>query len=371
MSPSLLSSAILALAVLTVTARAAPAQGTSAPTVGTVEARLEPVSRRSDFVGRVKAMERVDVVARVKGYLQAVKFDEGEFVKAGAPLYLIEPDEYQAAVQQAEGELQRADAALALGTVQLKRAEELFRKGTGSEVSRDQAAAAETQARGGVTTAKANLETAKLNLSYTKILAPIAGRIGMTNVTKGNVVGPESGVLATIVTQDPMQVVFPVSQRELLHVRRTNPVEDARNVEVRLRFSDGSEYDQPGRIDFLDVTIDTATDTITARAVFPNPRAKLIVGQLVQVVLQSDPEQEKIVVPQAALLADQRGTYVFVAEAGKAVQKRVKVSAGSGANVVVEEGLRPGEQVIVEGLQAVRPNQPVRAEPVAIDPGRS
>jgi membrane fusion protein (multidrug efflux system) len=170
--------------------------------------------------------------------------------------------------------------------------------------------------------------------------------------------------LTTIVSQDPMYVTFPVSQREFLQAKDGRDERDPKSIKVRIRFSDGSVYDQTGVIDFIDVSVDRTTDTVIARATIPNQRGALIDGQLVRVVLETGQPEEKVVIPQAALIADQQGVYVFAVEDGKAVVKRLKLGGESGADVVVEEGLSAGAQVIVEGLQGVRPGVAVRASPL-------
>src|SRR5262249_7492947 len=163
-----------------------------------------------------------------------------------------------------------------------------------------------------------------------------------------------------IVSQDPMYVTFPVSQRDFLRARERGENVDVQGINVRLRFANGTVYDQMGRINFVDVTVDRATDTVLVRATFPNPAGGLVDGQLVRVNLESGTPKEKVVVPQAALIADQEGAYVFVVEDGKAAVKRVKVGAETGPNIVVEQGLSDGDVVIVEGLQGVRPGAAVR-----------
>ena len=222
----------------------------------------------------------------------------------------------------------------------------------------------EEGAKGTLMTDEANLRTAKINLGYTDIVAPIAGKIGRTSLTKGNVVGPESGPLTTIVSQDPMYVTFPVSQREFLEAQDSSRERDTKSIKVRIRFSDGSTYDQLGVINFIDVSVDRTTDTVIARATIPNPKGVLIDGQLVRVVLESGKPEEAVVIPQSALIADQQGVYVFVVEDGKAAVKRLKLGDETGTEVVVEDGLSTGAQVIVEGLQNVRPGIAVRASPL-------
>jgi len=330
-----------------------------APPVGTVYAERRQVAQTRDYVGRVNAIDRVEVQARVKGYLEAVLFKEGDPVKIGDHLYHIEKGEYQAAVEQAQGALEQSKAKKALTTIQLQRAEDLLAKSAGTAVARDQALAEDQRAAGDIMSDQARLDNAHRNLGYTDIVSPIAGKISKTNVTSGNVVGPESGNLTLIVSQDPTYVTFPVSQREFLTLR-VNP----KDLKVKIRFADGTTYNQVGTINFVDVSVDRATDTVLVRATMPNPDGKLIDGELVTVVLETEQPQEKVMVPQAALIADQEGTYVFVVEDGKAAVRRIKPGGEIGPDVIVNDGLKGGEQVIVEGLQSIRPGQPVRAAPM-------
>jgi len=355
--PLLLMFAICA----TVPAYGQPAAPTTVP-VGVVKAELKPISKTKDFVGRVEAINRVQIMARVKGFLDDVKFKEGDLIKAGAPLYKIEPGLFQASVEQAQGALERAKAAKALTEIQLQRAQELMTRQAGTVVARDQALAADQQAQGQILTDQANLDTANINLGYTDITSPIAGKIGRTNITKGNVVGPDTGPLTLVVSQDPMYVLFPVSQVDVLEARKDQA--DVSNIKAKLKFSDGSTYDQVGEINFVDVTVDRGTDTVTLRATIPNPKGLLIDNQLVRVLLESGTPMEKVVIPQAALIADQEGVYVFVVDDGKAVVRRVKPGEESGTGIVIESGLSAGDLVVVEGLQSVRPGTPVRATPM-------
>jgi len=357
--------AILALCGVSAAANAQPAQQPTAIPVSVVVAERKPVTKTLDFVGRVDAMQRVDVKARVTGYLEGVLFKEGDLIKEGAPLYTIEKDQFEAAVEQAEGSLERSRGAKVLTEVQLQRAEELLAKSAGTAVARDQAQAQDQSAKGTVMIDEASLRTAKINLGYTSVASPIAGKVGKTNVTKGNVVGPDSGVLTVIVSQDPMYVTFPVSQREFLRVQETQHAVDLAGIKAELRFSDGSAYKHPGKINFVDVTVDRSTDTVLVRATFPNPDMGLVDGQLVRVGLAGGKAEEKIVIPQAALISDQEGVYVFIVADGKAAVRRVKPAGASGAGVVIEQGLDGGEQVVVEGFQGLRPGAPVRTTPQA------
>ena len=357
----LLATAILALCGAASLAYAQSNQAPTAVPVGVVTAEHKPVTKSLDFVGRVEAIQRVEVKARVTGYLEKINFKEGDQIKEGASLYNIEPDLFEAAVQQAEGSLERSKASKTLTEVQLSRAEELLAKQAGTQVARDQAFAADESAKGQIMVDEANLKTAKVNLGYTDITSPIAGKVGKTNITKGNVVSPDTGPLTIIVSQDPMYVTFPVSQREFLAAQEAHHKVDITGIRATLKFADGTSYQHDGKINFVDVTVDKATDTIQVRATFPNPESALVDGQLVRVALESEKTEEKIVIPQAALISDQEGVYVFVVDGGKAAVRRVKPGGTSGTGVVIEQGLSGGEQVVVEGGQALRPGIPVNA----------
>jgi membrane fusion protein (multidrug efflux system) len=331
--------------------------------VGVVRAELKAISSTADFVGRVESINRVQIVARVTGFLEDVKFKEGDMVKEGTPLYLIEQGLFKAAVESAQGAVERSKAAKTLTEIQLNRAQELLNRQAGTAVTRDQALAADQQAAGQILTDQANLDTAKINLGYTEINSPITGKIGRTNITKGNVVSPETGPLTLVVSQDPMYVTFPVSQTQVLQARQQGQTH-IDDIKVILKFSDGSTYDQVGHINFVDVTVDRATDAVTVRATIANPKGLLIDSQLVRVMLESGTPMEKLVIPQASLIADQQGSYVFVVDDGKAAVRRIKVGEESGTGVVIESGLSAGDLVIVEGLQNLRPGTPVRATPM-------
>jgi len=360
--------------VLFAAALAAPALAQQTPpaappavAVGVVAAEKKAINQQADFVGRVTAVERVEIKARIEGYLEEVLFKEGDLIKAGAPLYRIEKGTYEAAVQQAQGELERSKASLTLAAVQRERAVELLSKGAGTVVARDQAVAAESQAKGAMLTNEANLRNAQINLGYTDIVSPINGRIGRSALTKGNVVRPDSGVLTEIVSQDPMYVEFPVSQRDFLQMQERGNQGQIGSIKLRVRFANGKVYDQVGSINFVNVKVDRATDTILVRGDIPNPTGQLTDGQFVQVVLESGTPTEKVLIPQAALITDQQGIYVFAVQDGKAVIKRVKTGGVSGAQIIVDEGVAAGDEIIVQGLQTVRAGAAVKASPLQTD----
>jgi len=341
------------------------AQQPAATAVSVAKAELRPVTRAAEFVGRVEAPEKVEVRARITGFLQEVQFKEGDAVKSGDVLYRIEPETFQAAVQQAQGALLQAQGVLANATAQLARSQELVKTDAESRAQLDQRIAAQKSAQGDAIIADANLKTANVNLGYTQITAPISGEIGRSKLTKGNVVSPDSGVLTEIVSRDPMYVTFPVSQRMFLEVRREAESRPrGQGLNVRIKFSDGSTYDQTGAINFVDVTVNQSTDTILARATLPNPKGILIDGQLVRVAVESDKPDQKVLIPQTALIADQQGIYVFLVSDGKAEVRRVRVGGSLGTDAIIDDGLKGGEQVVVQGMEALRAGAPVLATPV-------
>jgi membrane fusion protein (multidrug efflux system) len=331
-----------------------------------VPVEREQVTEQSEFVGRVVAVDRVDLRARVPGFLKERRFTEGQEVKADEVLFVIEPDQYQAVVDQRKADVTKAVAENENAQAQLTRGEELLKSKNISQAEVDKLKAAQSVAAASIAQAEAALASAELDLSYTQILAPVAGRIGLAKFTVGNLVGPESGSLATLVSRDPIYVQFPVTQRERLEVRR-NAEREGKALEhltVLARLPDNSLYGQKGRLDFVDVTTDQGTDTLTVRAAFPNPDGILVDGQYIGVLIQDDTPKTELVVPQSALQIDQQGTFVLVVDSENKVQvRRIQTGASQGPKVAVTEGLKEGDLVISEGIQKVRPGQVVRATP--------
>ena len=361
------------LAIWALAAGPAVAQGQPpAPAVLVAPAAEREVSRGQEFVGRVRAVDRVDIRARVLGVLGARQFEDGAAVTEGQVLFLIDPATYEASVAERQAALASAHATLRTATLQVERGRELVGSRTIPQAQQDEREAAVLRAQADVQMAEAKLQEAQINLSYTRITSPIAGRIGDASVSPGNLVGPESGVLATVVRQDPVWVTFNVSQRQIIAIRRVERERQA--VVARLLLADGSVYDQPGSIDYLGVQADGATDTIPVRAVFPNPNRLVVDGMSVRIRIESAEPQRVIVIPQSAIAVDQAGQYVMVVEDGnKAALRRVQTEAQRDGTAVVREGLRAGEMVIVQGQARVRPGMvvaPSPAQPPAT-PGRS
>ena len=333
------------------------------PAVGVRPAALKGVNQSFEFVGRIKAVDKVDVRARVEGFLDKVLFREGQDVKAGELLYRLEKVQFQAQVDQAKANLASAEAEATNANLQYGRQLELSRQKWSPQSVVDQNKAALDTGQAKVLQMRAALTQAEVSLGYTDIRSPIDGRIGRHVYTLGNLVNPASGVLATIVSQDPMYVLFPVSVRDLELIREARRQEDGglAKIEIRVRLANGAEYPQRGVWNLTDPQADQQTDTVIMRATIPNPDRRLIDGQFVTAIIRGRQEKPRLVVPQAALQIDQSGYYVLVVDdQHKVEQRRVETGPDQGTDVVVTSGLREGERVIVDGVQKVRPGQIVQ-----------
>jgi len=336
------------------------------PAVEVIRVHPRDVTPTAQFVGRVEAVARAELRARVTGFLEERQFTEGARVETEELLFVIEQAPFAAAVQEAEANLQAARANALNAQQQLARAEELVRNDNIPRATVDERRAQARVAEASVAQAEAALRQAEITYGYTEIRAPIAGRIGRARVKVGNLVGPESGVLATVVQQDPMYVRFSVAERELLAFRRQaeRVGRDWREstVTLQLRLGDGSMYDETGTLDFVDVQVDPNTDTVTVRGTFPNPDGLLTDNQFVQVLAARAEPETALVVPRATVQVDQQGTFVLVVDEDDQVAvERVVTGAQVGQDVIVEAGLEAGDRVIVEGLMKVRPGMDVRA----------
>lgn len=351
------------------------------PAVGVVEARRQPMTEFTEFIGRVESIARVDIRARVTGFLEERLFREGSEVEEGTLLFRLERAPFEAQLEQARANLASAEAQLANARVALARARELRATGAGTQVALDNALAQERVAAAAMLGAEAQVRVAEINLGYTEIRAPIAGAIGRSTFAPGNVVSPLGEALATMTSQDPMRVAFTVPSRTAQELR--NRFQDRGGIEamvVRIRFADGSVYGQTGRVDFVDPQVNRDTDTILFRAAIPNPvrpgaaagepgARTLLDGLFVTVLLEGAEPVPRIVIPRAAVAQDQQGFFVFVVGAeNRAERRNIRLGRSTPETAVVEDGLEEGARVIVEGVQRVRPGQPVNPAPAGAPP---
>ena len=366
-------SALLMLAVAAAGLPAAMAAGSAAaqtasdaPSVIVAEVERRDVTPSFFYVGRVEAVETVELVARVEGSLERRDFREGGRVEKGDLLFLIEQAPYRIAVEQREADLAGARATLENAEEDFARKEALVERKTLARSALGEARAALGTARASVQQARAALRRAKLDLSYTEVASPIAGQISRAAYSVGAFVRPGDGALATVTSTDPVHVTIAVPEKDLIEARRQGIDLEDPPVAPSLLLSDGSAYAHAGEFDYLDPSVDQATDTVLARAVFPNPERVLLPGQFVTVIVRQKQPVSAVVIPQAAVQKDQRGHFVLVVDrADRAVVRRVVLGEPTGAEWVVSEGLAEGERVVVQGLQKIRPDMvvnPVEAQ---------
>lgn len=331
-----------------------------------------PYQPRFRYVGRLQAQEDVAIQARVTGYLQSREFHEGDRVRAGDVLYTIDASEYEARLARARAELAAATANQANAERNYKRGLELLPRGAISQAQMDDLSAKKLDADARIAAAEAEITSAEVNLGYTTITAPISGRIGSSAVSPGDLVGPNTGNLTTLVSIDPIEAMFQVSEATYVaalagRMDKVPDMDDLRDIEVRLELTDGVLYPEVGRIDFFANRVDLATGTIEARARIPNPYSILVPGQYVRVILMDTKLLDALFVPQAAVQADQRGSFVLIVDGSNTVVRRnVELGDRRDDQVLVKNGLDEGDRVIVRGLQQVRPGMSVKVKSLPV-----
>ncbi len=370
----------IGLALAALTAALAQQGPGGPPSVGVARVEMQPITQTNEFVGRIQAIERVDIVARVSAFLDKVEFRDGAEVAKGDVLYRLERPPFEADLAAKQAVADQIAAQLRNADIALERAQTLLKTQAGAQANVDATLATQRSYAAQLDGARASVRQSQINLDYTVIASPIDGKIGRTAVTPGNVVSPGSGTLVTVVGQDPMYVLFPVSVRTVIELRaRYVPLGGFDAVVIRIKLPDGRLYTHPARLDFVDNRVDTTTDTILLRGVIPNPplpvrTARGTVRELsdqefVTVYLEGVKPVEVLAVPRAAVLTDQRGDYVYVVDKdSKAQRQDVKLGQSTPSTAAVEHGLEVGELVIVEGLQRVRPGQVVLASPATPAP---
>ena len=336
------------------------AKNRPAPNVVVDTISEQDVIQSFDAPGRVVSKYQVSVMARISGYLQKSYFKEGDYVKAGETLFLIEPVEYQNAASVAGANIQNIRAQLAYANKQLARAEELVKQDYIAKSRYDEILANRDALKAQLKAAQSNFNDTNRNLSYTRVKAPVDGRIGIIDVTVGNYVTPSSGSLTTINSTNPIYVTFPLSSEDYASISSIDENANAKR-RVELYFQNGDKYNQDGVQDFLDNKVDQSTGTVTMRATFQNKDNKLLHGEFVNVKLYANHPVKVPVVPIVAVQENQEGKYVYtIDEAGMPKLTYIKVQGQSGDNWIVKDGLKAGDRVIVDGILKVTPGTPVK-----------
>lgn len=319
-------------------------------TVETSKVGKRAMNPPQEFMGHVEPIEKTDLRAQIDGTIAEVAFTEGSMVKAGDLLFLIDPRVYEARVAQAKAALEKAKASSENADRYYARISAVDKRSV-TEAEIDQAYATMLEARAAIAQCEADLKSAEINLGYTRITAPISGRIGKSLLKKGDYVAPSMGSLARIVQTDPVRVVFSIPDKELLQGRRV--IEEHGKIEAiraQLRLADGSIYEHNGESDFVSNEIDSATATLAIRYRFANPNQFLVSNGYVTVLLSEAEPKEIIAVPTGAVLANATGDYVYLNVNGTAVRRIVKLGETQGGYIAILEGLSEGEEVITEGV---------------------
>jgi membrane fusion protein, multidrug efflux system len=342
---------------------AGPATAQPLPAVVVAPAESTEVARTEVFTGRAAAIQKVDIRARVTGFVEERAFEEGAMVEAGAVLFRIEDQAYRAALAEIEASVAAAEAAVRLAEIERDRQRELVARQATAQAVLDRAEAEAAQAEAEVRRLAAQRDRAALDLSYTEVRAPFAGRAGLAAVDEGALVSPESPPLVTLVRTDPMGVEFPVPERLILEFQAAIAEGRASHAGAALlTLADGSRLPGQGDIDFADVVVAPGTDTVLIRAIFPNPDNLLRDGALVRVTLSEEKPEVALTVPQQAVQRDLQGFFVLVVGSDAVVElRRVGLGPTVEGRVVVTSGLEEGETVITDGVNKARPGAPVDA----------
>ncbi|PJE80392.1 Efflux pump periplasmic linker BepF [invertebrate metagenome] len=343
-------------------------QAMPAPGVSVIAVQNEAVGDYQEFVARAEAVDQVNLMARVEGFLTKRNFTEGQPVRKEQLLFEIDPKPYIADLKKAEADLASSKAELIKAKKDLVRIKDLFNKGHVSQSDLDTQVSTEAQALASVKAAEAGLDTAQLNLGYTQVKAPFDGKIGKARYSTGNLVGPGSDPLATVSSVDPIYVTFQVNEKQLVDHIQQSGNNNGDKFRLTLRLPNGQDYGQDGTFNFADTTIDQTTGTLTLRAQFPNKSGLLYPGLYVTLMTESKDKQQMPVIPQFAVQENQSGRFVLVVgENNTAAIRQVEMGRRIGPMWAVKSGLKIDEKVVVEGLQKVKAGAKVRPSPVTID----
>jgi membrane fusion protein (multidrug efflux system) len=375
---STLASALALAAIVVAGCSKPPARPPSTPEAGFVVMRAQAQPLTTELPGRTSPLAISEVRPQVNGIILQRLFTEGSTVRKGQSLYRIDQAPYRAAVDQAKAQLANVEANLTTVRLKAQRYADLVKIKAVSQQDYDDAQAAAGQAEASVQQAKAALETAQINLGYTDIKAPISGRIGVSTITQGALAtAGQTSPLTTIQTLDPIYVDVTQSSAELLRLERDIKSGLAQKdaplaAKVRLMLEDGSTYPEEGRLEFTDVTVDPNSGAVTIRAQFPNPRGTLLPGMFVRAIVNEAVAPDAILVPQQGVSRDPRGgaTVLVVDDQDKAELRPIEIAQAVGADWLVTKGLKPGDKVIVEGLQRIQAGAKVRPVPAGSPPSR-
>ena len=347
-----------------------------APSVMVAGVSSREISQSASFIGRTEPVDAIDLKARVSGFLEERAVDDGVHVEAGEILFRIEPAQYEAAVAQARADVAQAQANLALADLELQRKTTLLASDTIAQAEYDSALASREAAAASVDARQAMARKTEIDLAYTEMPAPFDGRIGKIAFSRGDVVGPDSGAIATLVRVSPIYVDFSLSESQFLTLASSVDADlnadfdPANSPPVTLLLANRTEYDETGAVVFIDNRVDPLTGTISLRARFENAGGLLTPGMFVTVTIEAEEVQTGLVLPQSAVQRDQKGSFALVVGSEGLVEQRyVELGDQVETDVVVESGLQEGESVIVEGLQRVRPGVPVNAVRATTDEG--
>jgi len=348
--------------------------------VGVAEVISRPVTDFDQYTGRIRAIQRVEIRPRVSGFISSVNFSEGREVKQGDILFIIDPRPYEAELKRAQAQLQHDITAANLARIERDRAEKLLSQRAISQEQYDTRVTTHEQAQANVLASQAAVDTAQLNVSFTQVRAPINGRVGKAEITAGNLVANGATLLTTIVSQDPVYVEFQADEQTYLkHVRpdkqtankKTQGSNDAESNALWVGLASETGYPHQAKLEFVNNELDVATGAINIRGVLSNPDRKFVPGMFARVKFPQSTRHDAILIRDAAIGTDQNVRFVFVVNADNQIEYRA-IKPGSLIDDLreVEEGLKPGERIVVNGLQRVRPGAPVTPQQVAMEINR-